>query len=103
MITSGSRNEPKNDQQAAGHSQSSCSIREIARELAAMGLHQQAGRAILGVLHQVDGGRPAPSAIARVTKVGLSGTPHTRKPFEPRMRLKTGKLYETSDPVRFHC
>jgi hypothetical protein len=36
MITSGSRNEPKNEQQA-GHSQGSCSIREIARELAAMG------------------------------------------------------------------
>jgi len=36
MITSGSRNEPKNEQQA-GHSQRSCSIREIARELAAMG------------------------------------------------------------------
>ena len=35
-VTSGSHNEPKNEQQA-GHSQGSCSIREIARELAAMG------------------------------------------------------------------
>src|SRR5215472_16910524 len=54
-------------------------------------------------LRQVDGGRPAPSAIVQVTKIALSGTPHTRKPFEPRMGLKTGKLYETSDPVRFRC
>jgi hypothetical protein len=35
MITSGSPKEPENEQQDAGQSQSSCSIREIARELAA--------------------------------------------------------------------
>ena len=37
MITSGSPKEPENEQQDAGQSQSSCSIREIARKLAAMG------------------------------------------------------------------
>jgi hypothetical protein len=36
MITSGSPNEPNNEQQA-GHSQGSCSIRVVAREFAAMG------------------------------------------------------------------
>jgi hypothetical protein len=37
MITSGSPKERKNDERDAGHSQGSSSIREIARELAAMG------------------------------------------------------------------
>ena len=37
MITSGSPKERKNEQRDAGQSQSSCSIREIARKLAAMG------------------------------------------------------------------
>src|SRR5262249_14264942 len=32
-------------------------------------------------------------------QVVLSGTPHTRQPFE---LMKAGKLCETSDPVRFH-
>jgi hypothetical protein len=52
MITSGSRNEPKNEQQA-GHSQSSCSIREIAREFCCNGLHE-ARCALLGIVRQVD-------------------------------------------------
>src|SRR5262245_20717999 len=44
MITSGSPKEPKNEQQDAGQSQSSCSIREIARELAVMGYPTRAAR-----------------------------------------------------------
>ena len=36
-VTSGSPKEPENEQQDAGQSQSSCSIREIARKLASMG------------------------------------------------------------------
>ena len=43
MITSGSPIERKNEQQDAGQSQSSCSIREIARELAAMGYTNKRG------------------------------------------------------------
>jgi hypothetical protein len=43
MITSGSPKERENEQQDAGQSQSSCSIREIARELAAMGYTNKRG------------------------------------------------------------
>ena len=43
MITSGSPKEPENEQQDAGQSQSSCSILEIARELAAMGYTNMRG------------------------------------------------------------
>src|SRR5215468_1216937 len=42
-ITSGSPKEPENEQQDAGQSQSSCSIREIARELAVMGYSNKGG------------------------------------------------------------
>src|SRR5262245_16368281 len=49
MITSGSPKERENEQQDAGQSQSSCSIREIARELAAMGYTNKPARAVFGV------------------------------------------------------
>jgi hypothetical protein len=52
MITSGSPREPKNEQQDAGHSQSSCSI---ARELAALG-HT--------VKRPEEGARSTPRALA---------------------------------------
>jgi hypothetical protein len=99
MTTSGLRNERKNEQQGACHSQSSCSIREIA-QIDRTG-KRGAPCSASCVKSMVEG--PTPSPIAHVTKVGLSGTPHTRKPFDPRMCLKTGKFYEASDPVRFRC
>src|SRR5262245_33732342 len=43
MITSGWPKERENEQQDAGQSQSSCSIREIARELAARGYTNKRG------------------------------------------------------------
>jgi hypothetical protein len=56
MITSGSRNEPKNEQQAAGLNQSSCSIRGNCARVGRNELHYQAGRAVFGILRQVYGG-----------------------------------------------
>ena len=49
-ITSGSPKERENEQQDAGQSQSSCSIREIARELAAMDYTNKPARAVFGVM-----------------------------------------------------
>jgi hypothetical protein len=43
VITSGWRNEPKNEQQAAGHSQSSYSIPGVARESAVIGYSNKRG------------------------------------------------------------
>ena len=43
MITSGSPKERENEQQDAGQSQSSCSIREIVAQLAAMGYTNKRG------------------------------------------------------------
>jgi hypothetical protein len=47
-----SPNEPKNEQQA-GHSQGSCSIRVDCPRIGCNGLHQ-ARRALLGIVRQVD-------------------------------------------------
>jgi hypothetical protein len=52
------------------------------------GLQQQAGRAVLGILRQVDGRRPKTFGDSRITKVGLGGTAHTESRFESRMCLK---------------
>jgi hypothetical protein len=43
MITSGSPKEPKNEQQDAGHSQSSCSIRGNCARVGRNGLHNKQG------------------------------------------------------------
>src|SRR5262249_61189156 len=50
MIMSGSPREPKNEQQAAGHNQSSHSIRGGYARLVRNGLLQQAVRGVLGVM-----------------------------------------------------
>jgi hypothetical protein len=83
MTTSGSRNERKNEQQGACHSQSSCSIREIA-QIDRTGKRGTPCSASC-VKSMVEG------PTLRRLRTGLSGTPHTRKPFDPRMCLKTGK------------
>jgi hypothetical protein len=50
MTTSGSRNERKNEQQGACHSQSSFRSGEVVRELAKWATPTSAARAVLGVM-----------------------------------------------------
>ena len=52
-----------------------------------------------------DGDRwPNTFGDARVTKVGLTEFYSPKSHFEPHMCSTEGReVYETSDPVRFHC
>src|SRR6516225_6816310 len=48
--------------------------------------------------------RPNTFGDARVTKVGLAELYSPKSHFEPHMCSTEGReVYETSDPVRFHC